>query len=679
MFVSISYVRIGHTMRYFAPFALVSFLSVGVTCPVIAQNKTGNLASPINLETITVSAAKRKIPLSDVTGSLVVVPQDGLERSGITSAADLNRIVPGLSSSKRGSGAFTGLSLRGIAPLDYYSPAVMVYVDGVPQDEALVDQDLGPVERVEVLKGPQGSLYGRNAYSGAINIITQKPSAHTMGYVRSRISNHEQGGRVYVSGPLVRDKAYASLSVGGSHISAQADHVSTATQESNVDDGRTRHINGHLRYAPTGSPLDVSVRFGYNHNRERNAYFTSLEAVKSGRADALYGTDPFSDYNSRHTRNASVSASYTTDVGTFKSITALQDRTMDRFMAYAQNEKQKRISQELQFAFTPSASSLSGMVGLYADQTDFKRQTTAFGSTGSLNNTLDTRTYALFGEGRWAATNRLAFTAGGRFSYDSAKLLARETGGTHFDTQKYWHSFTPKVGVTWKWADNLTQFAAFSQGYKPGGFNRTSASLDAQTAYGPETSRNYEIGIRGDFFDKKLSLSGATYVSQLTDIQIYTGQVGSQLLRNAGDGQARGIEFDAQARLTPSLSLTGAVNMVRSAFDGGDYDGKKIPHVPTWTGHLGLESYHDLPSLSGTLVPRLNLRWAGKRYFNENNTLTQGQYAVVDAHLSYESEAVTVTAFVKNALDKTYKTYDTGFGMLPGDGRSIGLEVAVRF
>lgn len=663
-------------MRHFAPFTLVSFLSVGVTCPVIAQNQTGNLASPINLETITVSAAKRKIPLSDVTGSLVVVPQDSLEQSGITSAADLNRIVPGLSSSKRGSGAFTGLSLRGIAPLDYYSPAVMVYVDGVPQDEALADQDLGPVERVEVLKGPQGSLYGRNAYSGAINIITQKPSAHTMGYVRSRISNHEQGGRVYVSGPLVRDKAYASLSVGGSHISAQADYI--RTQESNADDGRTRLINGHLRYAPTGSPLDVSVRFGYNHEREKNVFFQSLEAIKSRRADALFMTSPYSDYSSRHTRTASVSASYTTDVGTFKSITALQDRKMGRLAFYTQDEKQRRLSQEMQFSFAPSASSLSGMVGLYADRTDFKRQTPF-----APNNTLDTYNYAVFGEGRWAATDRLALTAGGRFSYDDAEFSVKETSAP-FNTQKSWYSFTPKVGVTWKWADNLTQFAVFSQGYKPGGFNRTSTVSDAQTAYDPETSRNYEIGIRGDFFDKKLSFSGATYVSQLTDIQIYTGPMGSQLLRNAGDGQARGVEFDAQARLTPSLSLIGAVNMVHSAFDGGNHDGKKIPHVPAWTSHLGLESYHDLPSLSGTLVPRLSVRWNGRSYFDPDNTLTQGQHAVVDAHLSYESEAVTVTAFVKNALDKVYKVHEfntnNGFtGMQAGDGRSVGLEVAVRF
>ena len=403
-------------------------LILGIPSPLWAQSAQEIMASDassssVDLGIITVSAAKRQLPLSDVTGSLVVIPQENLERSGVTSAADLNRIVPGLSANKRSSGAFTGLSLRGIAPLDYYSPSVMVYVDGIPQDEALADQDLGPVERVEILKGPQGSLYGRNAYSGAINIMTQKPSAYTTGYVRSRISDREQGGRVYVSGPVVRDNAYASLSVGGSHISAQADY--SPTPESNIDDGRTRHINSHLRYAPTGSPLDVSVRLGYHHNRERNAYFKSLDAVRSKRADGDL------DYSSRHTRSASVSARYTANVGTFKSITALQDRKMNRFAFYTQDENQRRVSQELQFSFTPSASPLSGVVGVYADRTDFER----WANASTENNTLGTHNYAVFGEGRWAATNRLALTAGGRFSYDDADLSVKKAA-TPFRVQK---------------------------------------------------------------------------------------------------------------------------------------------------------------------------------------------------------------------------------------------------
>ena len=158
---------------------------------------------------------------------------------------------------------------------------------------------------------------------------------------------------------------------------------------------------------------------------------------------------------------------------------------------------------------------------------------------------------------------------------------------------------------------HLTQFAAFSQGYKPGGFNRTSTSLDAQTAYGPETSRNYEIGVRGDFLDKAFSLSGAIYMSDLTDVQIYTGPMGSQLLKNAGDGQVRGLEFDARAHLTSSLSLTGAVTVVRSVFDGGQYDGKKLPHVPAWTGHVGLGILPrpSIPAGNTGPTPKCTLDW----------------------------------------------------------------------
>lgn len=169
----------------------------------------GSAPAAARLGTVTVSA-KRSVTLQDVSSGITVLSHEELESAGVRSVTDLGRVIPGFSADRRGNSAYTGLSLRGLAPLDYYTPSVVVYVDGVPQDASLMEQSLSNVERIEVLKGPQGTLYGKNAYAGVINIVTKKPGNTMSGYVKTTVAKLGQGGEAHITSPPfpvpIRDK-----------------------------------------------------------------------------------------------------------------------------------------------------------------------------------------------------------------------------------------------------------------------------------------------------------------------------------------------------------------------------------------------------------------------------------------------------------------------------------------
>lgn len=642
---------------------------------------TSGAPNSARLGTITVSA-KRAVALEDVSSGITVLSREELESAGVRSVTDLGRVVPGLSADRRGNSAYTGLSLRGLAPLDYYTPSVVVYVDGVPQDASFIEQSLSNVERVEILKGPQGSLYGKNAYAGVINIVTRMPGNEMRGYVKTTVAKLKQGVETHASAPLVKDHLYASMTARGFHTSAQSDYIPTGLDKH--DDGRDQHLSGRVRYAPVGSPLDIGLGFGYDKTIERNVFFKTIKDVKKRKANAKYGTFDLSDDIRRHVHTASLDVGYDFGTVALKSITGLQKRNHNRLIVRRESESQDTLSQELRLSFEPESSPFSGVAGVYAEHVNFDRRESAFAGFGTQasHSDLDTKSYAVFGEGTWKASERLSLTAGGRYTFDTAELAFHEVGSNSYRKDDDWTAFTPKAALNWQWSDDLVQFFSVSRGYKVGGLNRYKTTDQSKIPYGPEKSWNYETGLRSDLLNRRASLSGSVFMTDIDNAQIYNGPVGRQALHNAGEARVKGAEVEARANLTTSLVLSAGASISNSKFTSGPNLGKKMPHAPEWSGNATISYYHDVPSLSGSLVPRMGVNWYGKSYMDEKNKYAQGSYSLVNARLSYESEAITVSAFVDNLFDKAYRVNE--FDAAPnaiqaGDSRNIGLEAVIRF
>lgn len=631
-----------------------------------SENEYNNVIAPI-----VVTATKRNVLSSEITGGVRVIESRELEDAGVEKLTDLDRLVPELRINRRGGDAYTGLSMRGIFSADFYNPSVVVLVDGVAQDQSFVDLPLTNVERVEILKGPQGTLYGRNAHAGVINIVTRSPGNETRGSVGTRISALDGQVESSFETPLVRDMLYSSLTVSGFTTKGETDDLAK-TGDGNVDDSRGRHANAKLRYAPNGDPLDVTLGFFYDRKVTEDAYFD--EDNWRNKTNSA-----FTDRMERLRSGASLAANY--DFGDMKltSITGMQARDMNRVvMGFKSDEDQDSFSEEIRLSYKPKNSDFSGVVGGYAESTSYKRDAIA---AKPYIADVDQESYAVFGEGSYSVTRSLALTAGGRYSMDKSEFDFNETGGLAITADDSWSRFTPKVGSTYKWSQNITQYATLSSGYKPGGFNRTIANTAAEIPYDPEYSWNYETGLRGDFLDRRLRLEASVYHVDTSDMQLYAGPVGSQVLSNAGDGYSNGFELNGRAFPTDDVELSMGLDLNRSRFESSEFSGENwTPYTPRISANVAIQYYWNMPGVPGDVVPRLDVNYYGKSYLDVDNRYSQDPYALCDFRLQYEKDDLRLSAFVENLFDKDYKTYQfSSNGIQAGNGRNIGVALNVKF
>ena len=213
---------------------------------------------------------------------------------------------------------------------------------------------------------------------------------------------------------------------------------------------------------------------------------------------------------------------------------------------------------------------------------------------------------------------------------------------------------------------------------------RLSSTADA-LPYDSETSTNYELGWRGTAAGGRLDIDAAVYLITAADKQIYTGPLGAQVLRNMGDAASHGIEVDTAFRATPDLTLRAGATLGRSEFDGGPYDGRRLPYAPDTTLRAGLRWIVPQTTVPGAVAVDLGADWVSRSWFDEANTLSQSAYALLDAAVEVDLDAgYAIRVFARNLTDEVYRTssFDFGGGDIRstiGDGRTIGITGSWRF
>jgi len=678
-------------------------LSVALAPPVFAADANTD-EDVIYLEPVTVTANKRPQAMSDLDANIDVRTREDLERAGVTTVEDLEKVFPGLQIRARSNDVYSNITVRGVNSSDYYTPAVPVYVDGVPQDPAFLTQDLVNVERVELLRGPQGTLYGRNAYAGVINIVTSQPDDAVHMRVGGQLADPVSQAEASASGPILPGYLFGEISGRWGRDGGRIDD--TATGDDNIDEATSRSGRLRLRLAPTGTGLDVSVTA---QREELESYEEIAILNPDERTFDSTGMTKL-PYTDRTVTTFSLNANYDVGPGTLTSVTAYQDRIMDRILwsngAINFPESQETISQELRYAFDLSMG-LSGVVGGFFQDADFTRKTDpiSFGgfanALGPSRNEIKTQSYALFGEATYDITPSIDITAGLRWSYEETEIdFARSAGSfmgaVAFDSSDHDSAITPKVSVGWAVTPDHRLYATYSQGFKPGGFNHSipssaSSAASESVAYDSETSNNFEIGWRGHFFDDRLELKSAAYWVETSDKQIYMGAIGRQYLNNVGDARSIGVEVQAMVQPTPDWRITAGGTFGRSTFvdamdgaTGADYDGNRLPYAPDVTLQGAVEYRVPQTFLPGDLYLRGAARYNSETYFDEANTMSQDGFALFDASVTLAMDSgLTLTAFADNLTDKAYRTYsyeDTaGVVSTIGEGRVVGVRGAWSF
>ncbi|ADU71847.1 TonB-dependent siderophore receptor [Pantoea sp. At-9b] len=640
-------------------------------------------------DTLVVTASKQApTAASSRNVSAVKVDSSTLTDANVSRTDQLSRVLPGLQMGNSGSLLFQSVSLRGISSAqDFYNPAVSFYVDGVPQLSTLAMQPLLDVDSVEMLRGPQGTLYGKSAQGGIINIVTHQPDSTARGYLEGGYASRDgYHGKLQLSGPIQDGLLYGSAT-----LLRQVDNgamTNPATGSDHLGGSRINAGNVKLRLAPDGQPWEATADVTETCTHATQDTYVPFANVNSRTlAIDAGGGDP---YLRSCSHSQSLSGRYNGDDWIISLVTAWQQQNYDRkfpYSGYTANlpERWNQNVQELRAA-TRGNDTLDAVFGLYRQDTreamDSHYDYAGSAITATRSHT-QAETLAAYSDLTWHVTSRWDLGAGLRFSHDKAETryngnsLGYAWGDSNSTRDNQWLG---QLSSGYQLTDAWRLYARIAQGYKPAGFSISPVAGTSADPYDAERSINYEVGSR--YQQGNVQLDGALFSTHTRNLQLYSGPVGYQTLSNAGSADASGAEFNANWQFTPGWSWGVNGSYVHSAFsdDSESYAGKRVPFVPRYAAGSNVTGNIETPF--GSLMPRAAINLVGPQYFDGDNTLRQGSYTTTDLRLGWQAtQRITVSAYIDNLFDRRYRTYGflsgtTAFAQV-NNGRTAGIDVRV--
>lgn len=620
------------------------------------------------MEVVVVEATKFDTPLTQVNNSVVVKTGEELEKAGIYQVKDLEMVFPGLLIQTRGNRTYANTTVRGISSPDYYSPAVSIYVDGILQDNAFVTQPLINVEKVELLRGPQGTLYGGNAQGGVINIVTRREVDSTEVKTSALYSNLSQQIDTVVS---TRLSDSLSADIAARYVYDEGDIKHAASEKKDANDADEKSVKVRLHYLPNDSKLSATLSISTDKLDSHEEWYLTEREHDSGIKDA-----PIPKLK-RDVNTFALNLGYDLGSSQITSITAYQTREIDRKYVYGNyQEDQNTFSQELRLNQQYN-DRFSYVLGGYLESRRLDV------SANSARNKLDYDTYALFGQANYQFVPQWDLTLGARASYlkVNSNFYGNPAWGINpFNKEQTESTVSPKAAIGWQANEQTRIYASVTSGYRPGGYNVVPLSNADANGYYAENSLNGELGWRTSFANQKVDFSGALYWIKTEDTQLYTGTPGNQTLKNMGEAVSKGIETELAFYLTDDLTITAAGTYGRSTFESNNstFEGNRLPYAPDTTVTFGFNYYLPVTGVQGDISINSQARYNSKIHFNEANSLSQSAYTLVDLSINYDyNQDLSISLFSNNITDKEYTTYAFSYGQTYsnyGTGREIGVK-----
>lgn len=712
-------------------------IALALSANIHAQQNDASDAESRTLEEVIITAQKREQTLQEVPVTVSAFSGDYIQDNGVKDIRDIAGLTPNLSIKSRGETEST-VFMRGIgslAPGIGADPAVGIFIDGMTASRGTnATAAFFDVERVEVVKGPQGTLFGRNATAGAIAIITNKAELDdNYGHVMVGVGDKGQLRGQFV-GNMSAGENWA-FRIGGNYTTRDGLYENTFTGQDVLDQN-----TGNLRLAATGIISDTwDMEF-------------MLEAVNAKNNDVIVtDADAFSKTISQNKAPRKQELDSTRFIWTNKwalgeamdltSITGYYDHDVwvnpvdaDEIdvpvMTFVEPQTNTTYSQELrlngstdridwfvgasylkeELAFGTDLNYEEGIVldllaglGFLCLEPDLPECTyqseTPFGEN-------DVTSTAIYGDMTFALTDTVGLTVGGRYTKDKKKMFYDnpQTDGILglFDGQIFgpitdghvyaddsWSSFDPRVALDWDFSDSSTLFVNIARGYKSGGLNRqVNTFLPEEQILNPfdeETVTAYEIGTKSKFMDGMASLNVSLFYNDYKDFQLETLVGLVPEIFNVGNVETSGIEFEGSIMATDSLQLAATYAYldaeVKSSIDP-TIVGNRTPNAPKHSASAQAHYYIDTNNgewkLSGTWM------YSDTYWFDIFNTLDQPSYNLFNLRAGYEagSEKWGVAAFVDNATDE--EIYTERFVFLDvanrrAAGRLYRVEFTYRF
>ncbi|MGR3273700.1 TonB-dependent receptor [Acaryochloris marina NIES-2412] len=673
---------------------------------------------------ITVTAQRREEKPQDVPISLTVLTEPDIEDADITSFEDVAGNTPNFNwFSPTDSRSFSFYSVRGLSNFNFASrDSVGFFVDDVPLDYGgTLESDFPDLERVEILRGPQNTLYGRSAQAGVVNLITRKPTNDFEGNAALSFgSENNLNLRAGISGPLIEDELFFRLSGTFGRRDGFYDNLFLDGEE--FDEKLGGNVRGKLLWTPSDR-WEISFNAFYENNQDGTYPFVPLD-------DTPFEIEQdFNGFNTLRSNSQALKIVYRDDNVQATSIstrrfselntqTDLDQSTLEG--GIFENDNDSTIfSQELRLQSPDdSESRWQWLIGGYFESRTFDENGRGVrlgndaglilpaplnvpgARTDSVGELVDT-TFAGFGQVSYRPIDALRLTVGLRYENVSSILNSLRQVLTlpgvppiplgNFDgTEQTSTALLPRFALDYQLSPNATVYGTVARGFRPGGVN-IFADDATSLIFEPERSWNFEVGVKSNWLDNRLGLNLSLFTNSIEDYQVVTvdpitfNPVG---IFN-GNANVRGLELEMRATPVEGLDLTASLGLLDAEFTdftdvatGTDFTGNRLPFSPSFTFNLAAQ-YRS----SFGLFVRGELQGIGETFFDEANAqnIKQEAYVLANARLGYEFGRSGIFLFANNLFDTRYVTQAFNLGVdgsaagSYGAPRTFGVQFRTRF
>jgi iron complex outermembrane receptor protein len=677
--------------------------------PLAAVAQSGDDAV---IDEIIVTSRYRAEKLSDVPDSITAFTVADIERHRIERINRVASLTPNLRFSDDQEVGVSTLVIRGVRQnRGTGQPPVSFRIDGVSAtNNLLTTQELFDIESVDVLRGPQGALYGRNAIGGAVLISTRRPTTdpdYSLRFSAAEGEDYILAGSA--SGPIVSDKLLYRAAFRWQDRAGQLENAYLDNQK--VDFKESSAFRGRLLYTPTDR-LSIDVRGQYSDQKGGSGYFMPASEgvlpLPPPDPPIFFGNPTYEIQSNRigesfvEFSEVSAKIDYEFDWGTLTSVTSYtdvdsgNDQDLDQTLVDAINiiviDESQTLAQE--FRLTSNADQrFRWVAGAYLfDQDRFRSLATTFLGfpVPPAAQDLKLTNWAAFGNASYDLTDQLELTLAFRYDEETPEDQTQGRKETFTELQ-------PKASLAYRFREGLLGYVTVGKGFRAGGFNNLAPGSNFQSGFDKESLVSYEIGTKGSGFGGRLRAGMSLFYTDYEDQQFFLfDQTGTQAIINIPKSELWGGEIELTALPVDSLQLDFGIGYTDSEIteyediDGvlvpaSEILGSKVPGAPIWTFNFAMQHTWAV-STTMDLVTRLDYEHRDKTYWTLDNVDTQAPYDLVNLSLALEKGRWAARLFANNLFDEEYIEwfFAARFIGLPADiawpsaPRQVGLEITYR-
>lgn len=678
------------------------------------------------LEEVVVTAEKRAEGLQNIPIAITAVTGSTLDKAGVEDVGDLTQLTPSLQFGQRSGNTFIALRGIGQAGQDIGSQSgVTVSLDGVPLlNHFMMNPSFFDIERVEVLRGPQGTIQGRNATGGAINVYSNSPEDEFASELAATVGNYSRYGlKGFVNAPVISDRLLARVAFQSDRADGWLKNAFNGRRNDDTDLAQVRGsllarvsdsftVRAIVEATRDRSDPSFSILFG----RARPDQPSTSEAANLPVNDLDALTVYFDQPNRRDVKDLRSTVIARWDLGSTMALTSttgfikhdIEYEELDNDQTTLNTSSfpfiglyAKQITQE--FTATADLGSRADMVA-GAFYMHGKSSEPLYISVPPVDNAFvyfpheELDSYAVYAQFRYQLMDSLRATLGGRYTIDDKSFdIDANSRGTLFfnDADDTWKAFTPRFVLDYTPSENSLIYTSASRGFKSGGFNTLGDVSQPVNVFDPEYVWNYEVGAKATVLEKKLRMGLTGFYSDYTNLQQTVFRTNPQTgvrypkVENASTATIKGIELELEAILYPGLKLTGSATRLEGEYGqffsidpiypelgNQDLGGNRTTQAPKW--QLGTSGEYNF-ALSDNLeiTARVDYKWQSKVYFDIYNDAlnVQDSYGLLNASLAVGAadETWSLSGWIRNAHDERYLSQaNVKPGAAPSRAGSLG-------